>query len=425
MRIILTHEQTDFDGIASLLGVHLIDESAIPVLPRKMNRNVRAFVSLYGNDLSFVDPRDIGDQPIEFIYLVDTQSLTSLKGMSDTTKIYVVDHHTLRTDIPSNWEVRISNTGANVTPLVKEICERDIRLSVVEATLLLIGIYEDTGSLTYSRTTSQDIRAAADLLDYGANLAIVNEYINHPLSIQQQQVYDELRSSATSHIVHGHNILVAPGDARGMEEELSTIAHKLRDLIDSDAIIMLIITRGGVQMIARSTNDDIDVSEIADHFGGGGHPRAAAALIKTEDLESTYNDLIQLLPDIVRPAITVNEIMSGTPLLLSRETTIKDVANQMQKYGYEGYPVVEGNEILGLVTRRSVDRALSHKLNLTAESLMEAGKVSITPDASIEELQNLMTTTGWGQIPVMDLDNKNIIGIVTRTDLLEILSPSK
>ena len=190
MRIILTHEQTDFDGIASLLAVHLIDESAIPILPRKMNRNVHAFITLYGNDLPFVDPRDIGDQHIEFIYLVDTQSLTSIKGMDDSTKIHVIDHHALRSDNPPNWEVRICDTGANVSTLVKEICERDIRLSVVEATLLLIGIYEDTGSLTYSRTTSQDIRAAADLLDYGANLTIVNEYINHPLSTQQQQVYD-------------------------------------------------------------------------------------------------------------------------------------------------------------------------------------------------------------------------------------------
>ena len=37
MRIILTHEQTDFDGIASVLGAYLIDRNALPVLPRRMN----------------------------------------------------------------------------------------------------------------------------------------------------------------------------------------------------------------------------------------------------------------------------------------------------------------------------------------------------------------------------------------------------
>jgi tRNA nucleotidyltransferase (CCA-adding enzyme) len=76
MRIILTHEQTDFDGIASILGAHLVDETALPVLPRRMNRNVKAFVTVYGSDLPFIDPRDIGEQPINYVYLVDTQSLT-------------------------------------------------------------------------------------------------------------------------------------------------------------------------------------------------------------------------------------------------------------------------------------------------------------------------------------------------------------
>jgi len=285
MRIILTHEQTDFDGIASLLGAHKLDETALAVLPRRMNRNVRAFITIYGSDLPFIDPRDIGTQPIDFAYLVDTQSLSTVKGMQDKTKIHVVDHHSPRKDLPPEWVVNITKTGATATIFVEEICERGIHLNVVEATLLLLGIYEDTGSLTYSRTTPRDVRAAADLLDQGANLSIVNDYINHPLSTQQQIIYDQLRKTSINHSVHGYNILIAPGDARGMDEELSTIAHKLRDLVDPDAIFLLIHTRGGVQLIARSTSDDINVAKIANHFGGGGHQRAAAALIKSEDQE--------------------------------------------------------------------------------------------------------------------------------------------
>jgi tRNA nucleotidyltransferase (CCA-adding enzyme) len=78
--------------------------------------------------------------------------------------------------------------------------------------------------------------------------------------------------------------------------------------------------------------------------------------------------------------------------------------------------------VIGLLTRRAVDRAIAHKLNLTASSLMDAGEVIIHPDDSIDRLQHLMTDTGWGQIPVMDADEGKIIGIVTRTDLLKILT---
>jgi tRNA nucleotidyltransferase (CCA-adding enzyme) len=423
MRIILTHEQTDFDGIASLLGAALLDETAVPVLPRRINRNVRAFITIYGADIPFVDPRDIATEPINSVCLVDTQSLISIKGMQPDTTIHVIDHHDARTDIPAEWDFRFTRTGANTTVFVEEIKTRGITLSVSQATLLLLGIYEDTGSLTYSRTTPRDIRAAADLLDMGANISIINDYLNHPLSLDQQKIYDQLRAAAEDIHILGHRLIISPGNARGMDEELSTIAHKLRDLLDPDAIILLIEIRGGVQLIARSTNDNINVAQIAAHFGGGGHPRAAAALIKSEKLAAIHQELRQILPDYIQPAIRVAEIMSGVPSILSPDTPVQEIERRIQRFGYSGYPVVENGEIVGLVTRRAVDRTLSHRLNLKAGALMEAGNVHITPDASIEELQTIMTNTGWGQVPVVDSEKKTIIGIVTRTDLLKILAP--
>ena len=424
MRIILTHEQTDFDGIASLLGAFLLEETAVPVLPRRINRNVRAFLTIYGVDLPFIDPRDLGDEAIDSVFLVDTQSLVSIKGMEKDAQIQVIDHHGARPDLPPEWEVCITEIGANATVFVEAIQERDLHLSITQATLLLMGIYEDTGSLTYARTTPRDVRAAAFLLEQGASLAIANDYLNHPLSLNQQEIYDQLRSNAESLSIHGHNIILASGDARETDEELSTIAHKMRDLLDPDAIFLLVEIRGGLQLVARSTSDHIDVAEIAALFGGGGHPRAAAALIKSGDRAATYERLIQILPDYIRPAVTVAELMSRDPQLLAAETNVQEIAERMQRFGYEGYPVVRSGKIIGLVTRRAVDRAISHKLNLTAEHLMDAGEYTITPQASIEELQTLMTNTGWGQIPVADPENGQIIGIVTRTDLLKTLAPS-
>jgi len=425
MRIILTHEQTDFDGLASLLGAHLLDETVIPVLPRRLNRNVNAFLTIYGVDLPFVDPRDLRGKKIEAVTLVDTQALASIKGMGPQTRVNVIDHHIRKKDLPENWDVITQETGANTTIFVESIEERDLHLDVVQATLLLLGIYEDTGSLTYTRTKPRDVRAVAYLLEQGANLTIAHNFTNHPLSLKQQEIYDQLRRDANTQTIHGHTIIIAQGDALGMDEELSTIAHKMRDLMDPDALILLIDIRGGVQLIARSTSDLIDVSKIAAHFGGGGHLRAAAALIKSQDRESVLAEVNRILPKYILPGITVEEIMSGAPQTVSPNTPIHDIARRMQRYGYEGYPVVENDKIVGLVTRRAVDRALSHQLNLPAASLMEAGNVHAHPDNAVEYLQNLMTETGWGQIPVVDRVNHAIIGIVTRTDLLKTLTPNQ
>jgi tRNA nucleotidyltransferase (CCA-adding enzyme) len=427
MHIILTHEQADFDALASLLGAYLTDEDTIPVLPRKLNRNVRAFITLYGMELPFVDPRDLPNKAIDEVTLVDTQSMISVKGMQADVQVQVIDHHPTREGIPSNWKITTEETGATATIFAEVLRERGVQLSTVEATLILLGIYEDTGSLTYTRTTARDLNAASYLLERGASLEIAADFLNHPLSIHQQELYDRLRSSATSHHIHGHTVVLACGDAQEMDEELSTVAHKLRDLLDPEALFMLVTTRGGVQMIARSTNEGIDVAQITDHFGGGGHERAAAALIRDRELESVCRELTEILPNHIQPAITVAEIMSPQPQLLSPNTPVQDAATRMQRFGYEGYPVVEQDaeghhHILGLLTRRAVDRAISHKLNLTAASLMNAGQVRVHPDDSIEDLQRLMTDTGWGQVPVINPDTGQVIGIVTRTDLLKTLT---
>ena len=182
MRIILTHEQADFDALASVLGAYLLDESATPVLPRRMNRNVRAFLTLYGAELPFVDPVDLPNVPIDEVTLVDTQSMVSIKGMSEATRVHLIDHHPLRDDLPQDWAITVSGTGANTTLFVETLRERDASLSTVQATLLLLGIYEDTGSLTYGHTTPRDLRAASYLLEQAASLQIAANFLNHPLS---------------------------------------------------------------------------------------------------------------------------------------------------------------------------------------------------------------------------------------------------
>jgi len=178
MNIILTHEQTDFDGLASLFGAYLINEHMLPVLPRRINRNVRAFITLYGAVLPFVDPRDLGKPTIKSVCLVDTQSFVSIKGMNANTRVSVIDHHPPRPHLSEDWDVTIEMTGANTTIFVEAIQERGIPLTIVQATLLLLGIYEDTGSLTYVRTISRDLLAAAYLLEQGANLSIASDFLN-------------------------------------------------------------------------------------------------------------------------------------------------------------------------------------------------------------------------------------------------------
>lgn len=427
MNVILTHEQADFDALAAMLAASLLHGRAFPVLPHRMNRNVRAFINLYGAELPFIESRDLPAQNIESVTLVDTQSLVTLKGLTRRTRVHVVDHHQIKPDLPANWTVTVDRTGACTTIFMDELRDRNGNLSLVQASLLLLGIYEDTGSLSFTSTTARDVRAAAYLLEQGASLRIASEFLNPPLSEEQQALSDQLLSSAKTVSIHGRRIVFASADATTLNEEISSVAHKLRDLIDPDALLLVVDTSEGIRLVARSTSDSIDVAAIAALYGGGGHARASAALIHPSkegfaNAAALIEDMAARLPSFVTPSITVGQIMSRKPTLLAPETSLAEASRLMQRYGYEGYPVVQDGRVVGLLNRRSVDRAQAHKLNLNTASLMEAGEIQVSPQDTLEYLQKLMAETGWGQVPVVDPKTGSIIGIVTRTDLLKTLA---
>ncbi len=429
MHLILTHEQVDFDALGGLVAARLLIPSSLAVLPHKLNQNVRKFVNLYQNELGLIDQGDIPGDPIQSVTLVDTQSLVTIKNLRKDAKVYIIDHHKQKADLPQDWKCTIEMLGATTTILVQLLKSQSLAITPLQATVMLLGIHEDTGSLTYASTTVEDVYATAFLIEKGADLRMLNTYLNPPLTPGQMALADELLQNSIVSTIKGKKIFISQAVNMVLEEEVSSIAHKIRDLLDPDALFLFVRGKEGLRLVARSSTDEVDVSQVAMQFGGGGHSRAAAALIHADDeflknenpIEIAINNLVEFLQRNIKPSLTVSRIMSKKPLLISRDTSIKEALKLMLRYGYEGYPVIEGSTVVGLLTRRSVDKAASHKLELTAGSLMDAGSVSLRPDQTLDEVQELMATTGWGQIPVIDPGTNTIIGIVTRTDLLKNL----
>jgi tRNA nucleotidyltransferase (CCA-adding enzyme) len=433
MKVILTHEQADLDALASQLGAWLLFPDAIPVLPNNINRNGTRYLQTYGKNLPYIAYKALPREEIETVFLVDTQSLVTLRGMGENTRIVVYDHHPLREDLDPNWELHMVNSGSNTSQMVSRIKDAGIPLTPIQATTLALGLYEDTGSFTYGSTTQEDLIAAAYCLSHSADLDVISEYLYPPLTSLQISLYDRLMKNIETFHIEDQTILVAMADALDIPDEISSVAHKMRDVLNPDALLILVATQQGIRLVARSTSDQVDVSSIAEMMGGGGHKRAASALIRPEKhldheqtlqfLEETYEKLVSNLDRHVSPQMTVAAIMSKDPLILAPDTPVEEAHRLMQRYGYEGYPVVSDGEVVGLLNRREVDRAISHGLDLTVESLMSAGDVKIQPDTSLEALQSLMGISGWGQIPVVSPEDGEIVGIVTRTDLLKTLTP--
>jgi tRNA nucleotidyltransferase (CCA-adding enzyme) len=420
-QLILTHENTDFDGLASQLAAWKLYPQAIPVLSRRPNRNLRDFLTLYWDELPYVRHEDLPRRiEVERIILVDTQTLVTPRGMTEETLVQIIDHHPLSREMPPRWSYVGEEVGATVTLLVERITEKRLPVTRVEATLLALGIYEDTGSLAYPTTTSRDLRCASWLAEQGANLAVVSDFLHHPLTEQQLALYNALLDSAQAIDFAGHTIVVATARAEGYVEEISTLAHKIRDLYDPAGLFLLVDLGEHLQLVARSTTDAVDVGHIADHFGGGGHTRAAAALIREMDLEAARQELLDQLEQHIHPVQTVSQIMSFGVRTLASDTTVDEAAEEMVRYGFEGFPVVDARgQILGVLTRREIDRAQRLRLgSMPVSHYMTKGNISVTAEDSVERLQQVMTQHGIGQVPVVD--NGEVVGVVTRTDLIKL-----
>lgn len=105
VRLILTHNNADFDAIASLLAMTKLDPQATPVLPSRVNRNVRNFLTLYASLLPAIHEEDLTRHPkIERAYVVDTQTIANMRGIRPKTPVHVIDHHAPNPDRPPNYE---------------------------------------------------------------------------------------------------------------------------------------------------------------------------------------------------------------------------------------------------------------------------------------------------------------------------------
>lgn len=430
MLLILTHENSDFDAVASQLAAYKLNPEGVPLLARRINRNIRQFFALYRDSLPFRRPEDWHRQRVDQVILVDTQSVPGVRGLKEETPVRVIDHHE-PDDLDPAWETHIEPVGATTTLLVEQLRDAGLNLAPLEATLLLLGIYEDTGSLTYGTTTARDARAAAWLLEQDADLGVVRRFLDIPLSEAQQALYQQLQQNTEWVKVEGQAIALTVAEPpRNFDDEISAVAHRMRDALNPDALLLLVRLPQHVQLVARSTTDNVDVSVIARALGGGGHGRAAAATIMGLSLPEATKRVRQLLAQAVQPMVTVADIMSRGVQTLPTNTTVAQAAQQMQRFGHEGYPIVdaESGRLVGLLTRRAVDRAASHGLErMPVGQIMKSGRVVVRPSDAVERVQQLMIEEDWGQIPVVGEDMPasgadRLLGIVTRTDLLRLLS---
>jgi len=425
MQIITSHVNMDFDGLAAMVGASKLHPGALLVLPGATDRNVREFLALHGDLLDLRSPKQIDLASVTRLIVVDTQTRSRLGDVERVlanpgVEVVVYNHHPQEQADFAATKVVHRCVGSTTTILVDEIRQRGMTVTPFEATLLAIGIYEDTGSLVFAGTTPADLECVAWLLRAGADLDIVADFIHRALTAEQRDLLNEIITTSRLVQVNGVPIAIASVRRPAYVSELALMAHKLADLENTPAVFVMASMEGTTYVVGRSNTDSLDVGEVMTALGGGGHGRAASAQLRAADLQQVERDLIAALRDRVRPELTAARIMSHPARTIGPDATVEDAIRAMQRYGHSGLCVVENGRLVGIITRRDADKARHHSLtHAPVKGFMTRHVVTATPDTPLAELERLMTRHDVGRLPVLSGDS--IVGVVTRTDLLRAL----
>lgn len=295
---IVGHIGPDGDSIGSAFGMCLA--------LRKIGKNANVIMQNCSDSFKFLPhikeaKRNVEDESFDLLICVDSSNNDRLdiskEDYNKAKSILMIDHHKIvnpygdvnciSEDLPAASEIVYNLIKFMGIPLDDEI-----------GTYIYTGLMTDTGSFNYSSTKPSTLIAAAELVEVGVNFSYICDKLNHTLkeaklkliakAIDNMEVYFDGKFRY-SYVPYEEikRLGVDEEDAEGMTNYLrmpegTEVAAYIRGKSD------------GTYKVSMRSGGNIDVSEIAINFGGGGHVRAAGYTIK-EDLETQKQKLIDII----------------------------------------------------------------------------------------------------------------------------------
>jgi tRNA nucleotidyltransferase (CCA-adding enzyme) len=423
MELITTHTNAEFDSFASMVAARRLYPEAVLVFPGAQERNLRLFLEANPQPYRFRRLRGIRLDQVTRLVLVDTRRRDRIGRLADLVgrpgvEVHLFDHHPPSPqDIRGDHEV-IAEVGAASTLMTELLIARRLRITPAEATVLGLGIYEDTGSMTFVSTTPRDIRAAAHLLECGMDLQLIADYVSHEMTAEQVSLLDDLLGTCRLVDIGGIGMGVATASRERFVGDLALLAHKVKDIQNLNVLFLLVRMNDRIHLVARSRIEAVDAGRVAAAFGGGGHASAASAVVRETDLEGVSARLLEILGQTVRPLPTARDLMDASVRTVAGGTTLRDAWTLMTRFGLELLPVTgKGGAVLGLVDRRLVERAVGHGLGgESVDGVMVTDFEAVDVGETLPRLEELLLRRGQSFLPV--LEGGRLVGGIGRVNLL-------
>ncbi|MDR2017868.1 MAG: CBS domain-containing protein [Syntrophobacterales bacterium] len=426
MKVITSHHNADFDSLSSMVAAKKLYPDAILTFPGSQERTLREFFinsTLYVYDIEKI--KKIDYDTIDTLILVDTRQKTRIGDLGKVAtarkvKVHIYDHHPASTeDVEGEVEV-IRNTGACVTILISMLKEKRIPISAEDATIMMLGIYEETGSFLFPSTTTEDFEAASFLLSKGANVNFVSDMLVKEITPEQVFILNDLMSNALMYNINGIDVVIARGSSENYVGDLAVIVHKFRDMENINVVFAIFRMEDRVYLIGRSRIPEVDVGHILSLMGGGGHKEAASATMKDKTITEAQETLLEHIRQNVKPLRRARDIMFYPVKSIDASATTEEARVLMVKYNINALPVISRDKVAGIITRQIVGKAVFHELqSIPVKEYMSTETCTVEEDDSIERVKEIVIGNNQRFLPVVKAGE--LVGAITRTDLLRVL----
>ncbi|MBO9541177.1 CBS domain-containing protein [bacterium] len=426
MDAILTHTHADFDALGAAIGARRLYPGAVIALPPALDANVARFVGLYRDALGLTRLADLDPAAVSRVILVDTQDpqrAGNVKGLVSRSDLVweVYDHHPPSDRCPPARVKEVRSVGSASTIFATKLKAADVRLTPPEATGMLLGVFEDTGRLSFSSTTPEDAEAVAYLLTQGARLDQIADYLDPPLDPVQQELLTAILDHMETVDFEGGTALLAGLDFRSPLPECSLLLERLMALYRPTLAVLAIRAGDFTQLVGRSRSSETDLKRLLAPWNAKGHPCAVSAHDATgPDPKAIVAEVRARLEGGERLSLSARDVMSSPVRGLAFHQTAREALEEMRRWGHTAMPVLHNGRVQGMISRRDLDRAIHHGFGERSIKGLVARRIeTVQPDTPIAELRERMIAFDIGRLPVVDGDQ--LIGIVTRSDLIREL----
>lgn len=423
MKIITTHQNPTFDSIAGVFAASLLDPYAAVVLPKKLERVQKNFLSLHFKPGDFIYDNELDCRKVTGATLVCVKSahrIAPISAILDNPNIFiaVIDKSpAIKCEIQA--DSFIENESGSVTAVIcRRLFESGVEISPLYATLFALGIHEITGSLLYPNTTEADINCLAELFRRGADLKTVNLFLKEDgLSNIQKSVLDDLAKSRETVDINGFEVNFYFAESGKFVYKFDSIIQRI---VDSDRFsIAVFVARMGqsVHVLARSNVERVNLGEIFARAGGGGPKYAAYATLPNCTLNEGFEKIKAVLKRNLKPAVTARDIMGPSVLFLNPDVIISEAEKIMFRYAYTAAPVTDGKKIVGFIRKIDIDRAIHHGLSHAPISgFLCRETIYSQPGEPFETVVGKIARSETKTILVGS--ESRVVGIITANDIL-------